>query len=86
MSSTAQDTAYCVKRPGRGVLNGLLEAKKGEKGRIPSRPSSWITVGEILGEQKNEREREGGNPLRPCVNCPARILPNVESAMSALKI
>lgn len=39
----ATDTTYCVNSPASGALNGLLDAKKAEKGRRPSRPSSWTT-------------------------------------------
>lgn len=39
----ATDTRYCVNNPASGALNGLLDAKKAEKGRRPSRPSSWTT-------------------------------------------
>jgi hypothetical protein len=44
-SMKAHDTMYCMKRPANGALNGLPLAKKDAYGRIPSRPSSWITVG-----------------------------------------
>lgn len=36
-------TAHCSPRPAKGELKGLLLAKNLEKGRIPSRPSSWLT-------------------------------------------
>lgn len=41
----AHDTTYWVKRPAKGALKGLLLAKNDGYGRIPSRPSSWMTVG-----------------------------------------
>ena len=39
-STKTQDTIYCVKRPAKGALNGLLLAKKEAYGKTPSRPNS----------------------------------------------
>lgn len=39
----AHETMYCVKSPASGALNGLLLAKNEGYGRMPSRPSSWMT-------------------------------------------
>lgn len=36
-------TAHCSPKPAKGELKGLLDAKNFEKGRMPSRPSSWLT-------------------------------------------
>jgi hypothetical protein len=35
---------YRTVSPASGAPKGLLVAKNAEKGRTPSRPSSWITV------------------------------------------
>jgi hypothetical protein len=39
-SMKVQETMYCVNRPAKGVLNGILLAKNEVYGRMPSRPSS----------------------------------------------
>lgn len=36
-------TAHCNASPANGELKGRFEAKNLEKGKIPSRPSSWLT-------------------------------------------
>ena len=41
--------SHCSNRPPKGALNGLLLAKKDEKGSTPSLPSSWTTV--RIGDQ-----------------------------------
>ena len=34
------ETSQCSKRPTKGALRGLLEARRREKGKMPSRPIS----------------------------------------------
>jgi hypothetical protein len=38
------ETTQCSNSPAAGELNGRLLAKNLEKGRTPSRPSSWTTM------------------------------------------
>ena len=40
---TMRQTAQCRARPARGALKGRLEPQNLLKGRMPSRPSSWLT-------------------------------------------
>ena len=47
-NSKMQETKYGLKSPASGALKGRLLAKIEEKGSIPSRPSSWITI-EVKG-------------------------------------
>jgi len=42
-SIKVHETMYWANRPAKGALNGLLLAKNTAYGRMPSRPSSWIT-------------------------------------------
>lgn len=38
------ETTQCSNRPAAGEWNGLLLAQSLEKGKTPSRPSSWTTA------------------------------------------
>jgi hypothetical protein len=52
------ETTQCSKRPAAGDLNGLLEAQILEKGRIPSRPSSWMTAHGVSIDREPKYVRE----------------------------
>ena len=77
------ETKYWVKSAASGALKGLLLAKTEEKGSIPSRPSSWITVrGEGQGERTVLLIDESP---RPWENWLDKILPSVDNAMKQLR-